>query len=119
MNFSLDIRPAAKVILTLTTQKFTNQSFLFYVKLSKHCESRAEILKGGHEKNPHFEFQCTFGTKLTKSGTVSKYYVCMCFFISQPQQHKSKHKNTSKADKKEAVKNDIRYRTCKQYIVQI
>ena len=32
-------------------------------------------------------------------------------FISQPPQHKSKHKKTLKADKKEAVKNDIRYRT--------
>ena len=33
-------------------------------------------------------------------------YVCMyvCFFISQPQQHKSKHKNTIKAEKKEAAK---------------
>ena len=27
--------------------------------------------------------------------------------------------DTLKADKKEAVKKDIRYRTCKQYIVQI
>ena len=44
--------------------------------------------------------------------------VCtVCFFISQPQQHKSKHKNTIKAEKKEAVKNDIRCRTCKQYIL--
>ena len=38
-------------------------------------------------------------------------YVCMyryVFFISQPQQHKSKHKNTIKAEKKKtAVKNDI------------
>ena len=32
----------------------------------------------------------------------------VCFFISQSQQHKSKHKNTIKAEKKEAVKNDIR-----------
>ena len=45
-------------------------------------------------------------------------YVCM-FFISQPQQHKLKHKNTSKADKKEAIKNDILYSTCKQYVIQI
>ena len=43
------------------------------------------------------------------------------FFISQSQQHKSnsKHKNTLKADKKKAVKNDTQYMTCKQYIVQI
>ena len=42
-------------------------------------------------------------------------YVCMyVFFVSQPQQHKSKHKNTIKAEKN-AVKNDIRCRTCKQY----
>ena len=40
-------------------------------------------------------------------------------FYSQPQQHKPKHKNTLRADKKEAVKSDIRYRTCKYYIVQI
>ena len=49
-------------------------------------------------------------------------YVCRpmyVFFISQPQQHKSKNKNTIKAEKKEAVKNDIRCRTCKQYIVEI
>ena len=39
------------------------------------------------------------------------------FCISQPQQHKSNHKNTIKAEKKEAVKNDIPCRTCKQYIV--
>ena len=41
---------------------------------------------------------------------------CMyvCFFISQLQQHKSKHKNTIKAEKKKTVKNDIRCRTCKQ-----
>ena len=30
-----------------------------------------------------------------------------------------KNKRALKVDKKEAVKNDIRYRTCKQYIVQI
>ena len=35
-------------------------------------------------------------------------YVCMSF-ISQQQQHKPKHNDTIKADKKEAVKNDIRY----------
>ena len=39
-------------------------------------------------------------------------YVYM-LFISQPQQHKSKHKNTIKVEKKEAVKNDIRCMTCK------
>ena len=33
-------------------------------------------------------------------------YMYICFFISQPQQHKSKHKNTIKAEKKEAVKNN-------------
>ena len=43
----------------------------------------------------------------------------VCFYISQLQQHKLKHESTLKADKKEAVKNDIRYRTYKQYIVQI
>ena len=49
------------------------------------------------------------------------HVICMylCFFISQPQQLKSKQKTHLKADKKEAVKNDICYRTCKQYIVQI
>ena len=31
------------------------------------------------------------------------------FFISQPDQHKSKPKNTIKAEKKKAVKNDISY----------
>ena len=47
--------------------------------------------------------------------------VCMYvgFFISQPQQHKSKQKHILMAGKKEAVKNEILYRTCKQYIVQI
>ena len=40
-------------------------------------------------------------------------YACMFFFISQRQQHKLKYKNTIKAEKKEAVKNDIRCRTCK------
>ena len=34
-------------------------------------------------------------------------FVCVyVFFIPQPQQHQSKPKNTVKADKKEAVKND-------------
>ena len=47
------------------------------------------------------------------------YVAYAYFFISQPQQHKSKHKNITKAEKKEAVKNDICYRTSKQYIVQI
>ena len=28
----------------------------------------------------------------------------LCFFISQPQQHKRRHKNTLKADEKEAAK---------------
>ena len=31
------------------------------------------------------------------------------FFVSQPQQHKSKHKNKLKVDKKEAVKGGIHY----------
>ena len=48
-------------------------------------------------------------------------HVCMyvCFFISQLQHHESKHKNTLIADKKEVLKNDKRYRTCKQYTAQI
>ena len=41
----------------------------------------------------------------------------VCYFISQPQQRKLKHKNTIKADKKEAIKNDIRYRTCKHITI--
>ena len=41
------------------------------------------------------------------------------FFHFTAQQRKPKHKNTIKTNKKEAVKKDISYRTCKQYIVQI
>ena len=41
------------------------------------------------------------------------------FSFSQPQQHKLKHKYILKADKKEAVKKDRHYRTCKQDIEQI
>ena len=55
--------------------------------------------------------------RLARQRSRAVMYVCMYVFISQPQQHKSKHKNTIKAGKKEAVKNDIRYKTCKQYIV--
>ena len=40
----------------------------------------------------------------------------VCFSISQPQQHKSKHKNTVKAEKKGSSKKRIRCRTLKQYI---
>ena len=32
----------------------------------------------------------------------------ICFFISQPQQHKPEHKNSIKAEKKGSSKNDIR-----------
>ena len=73
-----------------------------------------------YELNPHKmttpqeKAQCVSWFIETKSDvqTQRNYrskYVCMyvCFFISQPQQHKSKHKNIIKAEKKEAIKNDI------------
>ena len=47
-----------------------------------------------------------FGLKLLRYYRIYFMHVSM-FFISQPQQHKSKHQSTLKADKKEAVKNDI------------
>ena len=43
-------------------------------------------------------------------------YVCMFFYFSAATAQ-SKRKNTIKAEKKEAVENDVRCRTGKQYIV--
>ena len=39
------------------------------------------------------------------------------YFSAEAAQTKAQKQITSKSDKKEIVKNDIRYRTCKQYIV--
>ena len=59
---------------------------------------------------------CYEAQKLSEN--LRKLYVCMYLYFSAATAQ-IKHKRALKVDKKEAVKNVTRYRTYKQYIVQI